>query len=270
MTITFIAATQGSANALSYNLTVPTSGSGGTVAVDDTIVLFRSMNSASSAFTALASPWVQVTGSPFVTTSNTTEVWIKKIVAGDLASTKTMAATVSTKHSANMIILRNVHLTTPVHGTPQYSYTTTDTDANYTAPSITTTLASFILEYYTERSSTPSTAATVTGATKRSEVYMTGGSAVSSVTADDGYQATAGTYGGDAIAWSTSNTTKGAVTIALLEVGAGGGGTTGPTLKRWNGTTFKTGGTVKRWNGTTFKTGATIRRWDGSAWHPAP
>lgn len=250
--------TVGSANATTFNLTIPA-----TAAINDIALIFRAGNTSAATLNAIAG-WTLITSEVIGTTRS--EVWWRKLVSGDPGSTVAIAASATTKVSAVMSIARDVHLTTPIHAFNSNS-TSADTDAIYTGPTVVNTQPALVYEYFFERSSTPSTSSTISGATKEAEIYMTGGSAVASVMAVDGYFATGGTRGGAIITWSTTNTTKGGIAVALLSEDAGGT-PAGGTRRRWNGTAFKTGGTYRRWNGTAFKSGGTLRRWNGTAFKP--
>jgi hypothetical protein len=259
----YVASAKGGANANTFNLTIPASSQ-----VDDILLLVRAGNTSSFSFIDLASPWAPAM-TPVVSGSNTIQAWWRAVSSGVPGSTLASQMTGAAKHSAILMATRNVHLTNPIHDINVGS--ANNTTPGQTTPVLTTTEPAFIYEFWSERSSTPSTSSTLSGATKRQEQYLTGSAAVSLVGADDGFVGTPGSVGGDTLTWSSSASAfKFNLTVALLSEDGGVGGPTGGTLKRWDGTQFKTGGTLKRWDGTQFKTGGTLRRWDGTQFIPAP
>jgi hypothetical protein len=259
-----LSSTKGSVNGTTFNLTIPSTG---TPAAGDIVLIFHDGNiSAATLNTPTGGTGTWTAGPTFTGGTTRMNTWWKPWVSGD--SVIAMNASATTKHSAILLVIRAASTTAPIHAS-NGEVITNDVDANYTALACTTTQPALIITGFCERSSTPSTSSTISGGgTKQDETYMTGGSAVSSVVSTQGFKSTSGSYGNDTIAWSTSNTTKGAISLAIMAPAAGG--STGGTPKRWDGSAFKTGGTIKRWNGSAFKTGGTVRRWTGSAWKPAP
>lgn len=183
-------------------------------------------------------------------TSNYISVLTRVLTSADLGSTVNLTMTAATKHSAVMALAANVDTTNPVAGVDA-AIVTADNDGVYTAPLVTSTGRGIVYEAFFERSSTPSTGATVAGATKIAEAYGTLSAASSAVLAQDGV-VNAGSVGGDTVTFNTTATVHGAVTVVLL----GGAATpTGLSVSIWNGTTETPASLDGIWNGSAITPG---------------
>lgn len=184
--------------------------------------------------------------------SNRLAVLRRDLQAGDPGGTANFSLTGIAKQSGALFVVRNADAaaatvldTTFIQG---------DTDAIYAAPVLSAPVAALVYEVFFERSATtPSTGATVAGATKLSEAYGSGGAASSCVLALDGVQP-AGSVGGDAATWNVFNAAHGAATVAARAAAAA----PGPGVTVWNGSAEVPATVQGVWDGASIVPAASV------------
>lgn len=158
-----------SANTLSGSITVPTTGTGGSVVAGDVAHLAVSINNGTSCTLTTPSGWTLL-GSQ-VGGGDTIYDFIKVLTSGDIGASVTLAVTVSSRFSALMDVRSGVDNTTPVVAGSWIGigYNPGTATATHVAPSYTTTQACLVIQHYSDKgapgSSTMTTYPSVTGAT---------------------------------------------------------------------------------------------------------
>jgi len=200
--IGFVGSSTYDGNAPSGNVTVPAATSAG-----DTLLLFVSQAS-STVTSSVPAGWTQVGSSPGTLTST---VYAKTASGGDAGSSVPVTFSAQVKGSATLAAYHN----TAPSAIEAIQVARSTSTATHTAPAVSgLTAGTWVLSYWTDKSTTTSAWTLPSGVTSRSQVFGTGGAAVSAVLADSG----AGVSGNYAAQTATSSAASGSAaqwTVAL-------------------------------------------------------
>jgi PKD domain-containing protein/malectin (di-glucose binding ER protein) len=171
----------GGANTSDGASAAPTVGVPGGAAVGDTMLLFNSYASTTVTATTPAG-WTQVatkTGSNLTST-----VYEKTVTGGDLGTNVTVGLSASVKDSLTIADYNNVSSSSPI----EVSTATTSTGTSHAAPAVASGLTpgTWVVNYWTDKSSTTSAWSPPGSVTQRAVIYGNGSGAVSGLLADSG------------------------------------------------------------------------------------
>ena len=212
--LSFVGATSNAGNRTAHSVTLPA------VAAGDTMVLFISTNST----TALTAPagWTLLQSQTGTSTSG--RAWTKQAVAGDAGSTVTVSSgTTTLKDAMSVAAYRSTG------GTPSVTASASSpgtAGTSFTTPSVAVAQAgSWLVNSWSEKSSTASTWTKPATSTTRATPAATGGGKVSSLLADSNAPVPTGTAAGRT---ATSSVTGGAAPLFSVVVSPGTGTVTPP------------------------------------------
>jgi PKD repeat protein len=174
--IGFVGANTYDNSGASGSVTIPAATSSG-----DTLLLFESHNSTSVTATAPAG-WTQV-GTTTSASNLRSAVYEKTATGADAGSSATVTFSASVKAQLTVADYKNVS-TTPIEAAQS---NTSGAGTSHTTPAISgLTAGTWVLSFWTDKSTTTTAWTPPAGVTKRSDVYGTAGGAVSALLADSG------------------------------------------------------------------------------------
>ena len=186
-TLSFVAAASSAGNRTSHTVQVP-----GTVQAGDTLLVFMTTNTLSG---TLGSPsgWTLVQSKDGATTRG--RAWTKKATASDANTSVAVTSSVFAKSAMSVAAYRSSAGTSAVTASASTAGTTSTT--THTAPDVAVAQAgSWLVNSWSERSSTDSTWTAPADSTNRTTAAATGGGKVSSLLADSGAAVPTGTAAG--------------------------------------------------------------------------
>ncbi len=174
-TMTHVAATSTAGSRTAHSVTVP-----GTVQAGDTLLVFLTAAAATTTFSNPAG-WTLLQSNDGSSTRG--RAWTKKAVAGDINAVVTSTSAVAAKSVMSVSAYRSSAGTSAVTASASAPGTTSGT--TYVAPAVAVADAgSWLVNYWSEKSSTASTWTPPANATSRATPAATGGGKVSSLLAD--------------------------------------------------------------------------------------
>ncbi len=194
-TLSFVAANSTAGLRTAHSVTLP-----GTVQAGDTMLVFLTAAAATSTFSNPAG-WTLLQSNDG--TSTRSRAWTKKAVAGDASAVVTSTSSGSVKSVMSFSVYRSSAATSAVTASAISSPTTSGT--SHTTPSVAVGEAgSWLVNSWSEKSSTVSTWTPPATSTSRTTAAATGGGKISSLLADSNAAVPTGTAAGRTATTSVS------------------------------------------------------------------